>query len=398
MAIAGLTVVLVYQRMLPYHKDRFDALSAKIASLGGRCFAVEVASIDSSYGDIDGGAEGRYSGSVIRLFDSADYLTLQARDVAAQVCDSLKRLGADVVFSPAPAFAEGAGALHYKVRHGGKLILMDDAWSATDHTGWVTRMVKRLFYGYIDGGFFPARLHGGYFAMLNIPLIRQRYGVNAVAPFTQYSGTTELLSLSLETPFLVFVGRLVAIKNLEVVLDALASVERKDVSLVVIGDGPELTALQHRAQGVGVADRVRWMGRLDNQLTRQVMAKSVALVLPSRQETWGLVVNEAWSAGVPVIGSDTVGALRASLPPEMAWTMPPRGDSAAWRLAIDRLFSLTDDDRDSLIATGYALANRYSLVNHVESAIELIELAPRPPPAGVIGLVASLWQGRVAVW
>ena len=72
MAIAGLTVVFIYQRMLPYHKDRFDALSAKIASLGGRCFAVEVASIDSSYGDIDGGAEGRYSGSVIRLFDSAD--------------------------------------------------------------------------------------------------------------------------------------------------------------------------------------------------------------------------------------------------------------------------------------------------------------------------------------
>jgi hypothetical protein len=64
-------------------------------------------------------------------------------------------LAPSTVFAPAPAFAEGAGALHYKVRHGGRLVMMDDAWSVTDQRGWLTRWVKRIFYGYVDGGFFP---------------------------------------------------------------------------------------------------------------------------------------------------------------------------------------------------------------------------------------------------
>jgi hypothetical protein len=95
------------------------------------------------------------------------------------LCD---RLAPSTVFAPAPAFAEGAGALHYKVRHGGRLVLMDDAWSVTDQRGRLTRWVKRVFYGYVDGGFFPDRLHGDYFAQLNIPLARQRYPVDAVGP------------------------------------------------------------------------------------------------------------------------------------------------------------------------------------------------------------------------
>jgi hypothetical protein len=72
--------------------------------------------------------------------------------------------------------------LHYKVRHGGRLVLMDDAWSLTDQRGRLTRWVKRLFYGFVDGGFFPDRLHGDYFATLNIPLARQRYPVDVVGP------------------------------------------------------------------------------------------------------------------------------------------------------------------------------------------------------------------------
>src|SRR5690606_31948973 len=151
--------------------------------------------------DIDGGTTGLASGAVIRLFEGADYLTLEAKEVAAVVCGALKNIGADVVFAPAPAFAEGAGALHYKIRQGGKLILMDDAWSATDHRGWVTRVVKRLFYGYVDGGFFPAKLHGEYFATLNIPFDRQRYGVNAVAGLEQYSSSDRPMPFNFETPF-----------------------------------------------------------------------------------------------------------------------------------------------------------------------------------------------------
>ncbi len=64
------------------------------------------------------------------------------------------------------------------------------------------------------------------------------------------------------------------------------------------------------------------------------MAQAVALLVPSEFEQWGLVVNEAWMAPTLVLGSDTVGALRAAYKPEMHWMMMPpvmlRPGSALW--------------------------------------------------------------------
>lgn len=384
--------------MLPYHRARFAALQSRLGELGATCVAIQVARSDSSYGDIDSNPWQSHSASVITLFDNGDYLGLKAREVAARVCESLVNMKADVVFAPAPAFAEGAGALHYKVGYGGKLILMDNAWSATDHKGGVTRIVKRLLYGFFDGGFFPAKLHGDYFSSLNIPINRQRYGLNTVGALDQSGVTVSTLPRVPVTPFILFVGRIVPVKNLQVVIDALALCGKLDISLVVIGDGPELKVLQRRAVILGVADKVHWLGRQSNQIARGVMTKAEALVLPSVQETWGLVVNEAWLAGVPVIGSDTVGALRASLPHEMEWMMPPSADSQAWLATIEKLLSLTVEERQALISTGYALANTYSLETHVNSAIELINLRSRHRPWVLVGCLARLWQGRVAIW
>jgi len=97
------------------------------------------------------------------LFPDVEYQKLSPDLVVTAVINSLKALQPDVIFSPAPAFSEGAGAFHYKIQHQVKLILMDDAWELTDGRGWLTKFVKTLFYGYSDGVFLPAPLHGDYF-------------------------------------------------------------------------------------------------------------------------------------------------------------------------------------------------------------------------------------------
>jgi len=89
------------------------------------------------------------------LFPDVEYQKLSPDLVVTAVINSLKALHPDVIFSPAPAFSEGAGAFHYKIQHQVKLILMDDAWELTDGRGWLTKFVKTLFYGYSDGVFCP---------------------------------------------------------------------------------------------------------------------------------------------------------------------------------------------------------------------------------------------------
>lgn len=392
-------VVFVYQRMLPYHQARFTAVSEALRRQGRACVAVEVASFDRGYGQLSDASPARTEaqGSVVCLFPDVDYLDLTPQQVASAVFNALRRLAASAVFAPAPAFAEGAGALHYKVRHGGRLLLMDDAWSMTDHRSRLTRWVKQIFYGYVDGGFFPDRLHGDYFAGLNIPLARQRYPVDVVGPIPEGASMGEEAATANAEPYVLFVGRLIQRKGLDVLLRAIAGVT-PSVRLVVIGDGPDRDALQTLASELGIDSRVQWLGRCSNTEARLWMAQAQALLVPSEFEQWGLVVNEAWMAPTLVLGSQTVGALRATYKNEMDWMMVPAGDVAAWKYALARLLALTPDERGTLVDESRRLAEKYSLAAHTQSALELVNLPQRVRPLAPAGWLARAWRGRVAVW
>ncbi len=398
MASSG-PVVFVYQRMLPYHQARFAAVAQALRRQGQACVAVEVASFDRGYGMLSDASPppGEAKDPVVCLFKGADYLDLSPKQVSGAVVDALHRLAPSTVFAPAPAFAEGAGALHHKVRHGGRLVLMDDAWSLTDQRGRLTRWVKRLLYGFVDGGFFPDRLHGDYFATLNIPLARQRYPVDVVGPVPGGANIIDEAAAGMPEPYVLFVGRLIARKGLDVLLRAIAGA-KPAVRLVVIGDGPDCAALQALASELGLDDHVRWLGRRGNTEARHWMARAVALLVPSKFEQWGLVVNEAWMAPTLVLGSDTVGALRAAYKTEMRWMLLPPGDVAAWQQALARLLALRIDERAALLDETRRLAEKYSLAAHTQSALELISLPPRARPMAPTGWLARAWHGRVAVW
>jgi glycosyltransferase involved in cell wall biosynthesis len=395
-------VVLIYQRMLPYHKARFRAIAASLATEGKTCLALEVAGSDASYGQLDDDVEltsfsQPSNGRAVCLFPNHDYLQLAPKRVADAVECALRDIAPAVLFAPAPAFAEGAGALHYKVRHGVKLILMDDAWAATDRRSWLPRLVKRFFYSFVDGGFFPAPLHGDYFAGMNIPYDRQYYAVNAVG--TSPTALSESATLPCpDVSYVLFVGRLIARKGLGTVLRAFAVLSNDALHLVVVGDGPERQALEAMSQDLGLEKRVLWMGTQRNTHARRLARNAVALVVPSDFEQWGLVVNEAWMAGTLVLGSQTVGALQATKSAERNWMLLPVGDVSAWRMALLRLLALPMAERTRLIDEGFKLAEQFSLDKHVESTRRLMALSVRPRPFAVVGWVACMWRGKVAVW
>lgn len=391
-------IVFIYQRMLPYHVARFKAVFSAFQAQGRTCMALEVASTDSSYGDLTHkGMDEVGLASVKRcLFEKTDYLTLSSSQVALSVEQALKRLNPSVVFSPAPAFAEGAGALHYRVKNTVKWILMDDAWDITDQRGEFTRFVKRQFYRYVDGGFFPSAMHGEYFASLNVPEERQRYGVDAVDDYIPISENQ--VGSEITEPYFLFVGRLIERKGLNVALEAFSRLQQSDLGLLVAGDGPERERLQTLAERFGIKNRVVWLGRCSNTDIRQLMNKAKGLLVPSQFEQWGLVVNEAWQVGLPVLGSDTVGALCATRSPETEWMLVPVGDVDKWQAAMERLLALSDQQKEAIAERGKMLAEQHSIRVHAQSALELAALPHRKNPCFPIGIAALLWKGKTAIW
>jgi glycosyltransferase involved in cell wall biosynthesis len=102
------------------------------------------------------------------------------------------------------------------------------------------------------------------------------------------------------TPLITTVGHLVARKRHADVLDALAALP--GVRYLVIGDGPERSALERRAGELGVRDRVEFAGQLapDEALRRSRAAWCFVMV--STQEAFGVAYIEAMAAGIPAVG------------------------------------------------------------------------------------------------
>lgn len=101
---------------------------------------------------------------------------------------------------------------------------------------------------------------------------------------------------------IVHVSNFRKVKNLPVVVDVFAEVQKETPTrLVLIGDGPEREATERYACEVGVQDKVVFMG--DQEYIAEILPVGDVFLLPSEHESFGLAALEAMSCAVPVVGS-----------------------------------------------------------------------------------------------
>jgi glycosyltransferase involved in cell wall biosynthesis len=121
--------------------------------------------------------------------------------------------------------------------------------------------------------------------------------------------TIQAPSMRAESPFrLMFLGRLVECKGLELLLSALALCKRQAWQAAFVGSGPLESSCRKRAAHTGIAGRIAFVPSLPYDEAMKLLAQADLLVLPSRYDGWGAVVNEALMRGVPVICSSACGA------------------------------------------------------------------------------------------
>ena len=104
----------------------------------------------------------------------------------------------------------------------------------------------------------------------------------------------------------IFIGRHVFYKNLDVVLEAFPKVVEAfpDAKLVVVGDGPMKLAWTRQAERLGLGQDVDFRGYVSHEEKLHLLSKSAALVLPSLVEGFGIVILEAFAMKRPVLVSD----------------------------------------------------------------------------------------------
>ena len=144
-------------------------------------------------------------------------------------------------------------------------------------------------------------------------------------------------------PVLLGVGRLVAKKGFDVLLEAAARLRDRGQAFTIriAGDGPESERLTAQCARLGLGDCVQFLGACPNPLVRKLLQETDVFVLPCQIDREGdrdgipVVLMEAMAAGVPVVSGD-LPALRELVIPGRTGELVPPGDveALAERLAI----------------------------------------------------------------
>ncbi len=113
-------------------------------------------------------------------------------------------------------------------------------------------------------------------------------------------------------PTVLFIGRMVIQKGPDLLLEALSAVKEKfwGVQVIMAGDGGMRSWLQNRSKDLGLP--IRFPGYITDTEYVRLLTAADLVVIPSRNEPFGIVLPEAWSAGNPVVACD-VGGLHENI-------------------------------------------------------------------------------------
>jgi len=106
---------------------------------------------------------------------------------------------------------------------------------------------------------------------------------------------------------IIFAGRLVHQKGLDIVINALSKLSDHDWTFTIIGDGPVRDDLSKMVRSFGLEDRIRFLGWITRHEIKELYKEADIFVFPSRDEGMSNAVLEAMSAGLTVIASDIPG-------------------------------------------------------------------------------------------
>jgi len=149
-------------------------------------------------------------------------------------------------------------------------------------------------------------------------------------------------------PRLTCVGRLVAHKRTERVLDVGERLADDGVTIHVIGSGPGYRALAEQVSGRGLGEIVRLHGYLPEDAKRDLVARSDLHLNTSQGEGWGLCVLEAAALGVPTVAYDVDGLRDAVRDGETGWLV--RSDELIEDVVERAIKELADPKRRAEIA------------------------------------------------
>jgi glycosyltransferase involved in cell wall biosynthesis len=180
------------------------------------------------------------------------------------------------------------------------------------------------------------------------------------------------LGVSEADVLIVYVGRLSAEKNLGTLLEEFAIARRtnEELTLLLVGDGPQRSTLKQRASELGIAAQTRFAGQIQFDDVPNVLAAADIFATASKSEVHPLTTIEALAAGLPVVATRSPGLSDIVENGVTGWLGSDREGEIARGLVM------LSQDKKSMRQMGLAArmaSARYSIDTTVSKTVEVYE-------------------------
>lgn len=294
--------------MGPYHFPRMRELAKRS---GVDLLVVERSSRDDHYWER---AEKAKFFELVTL--STEPLGQEGRHILAQYGRILQRFQPDVICINGYSDPAASPSFEFAKRNPNCFALLWSETTAFDQKRqWWRECVKSYLLGGCDGALVAGSPHCKYLQSLGMPAERIRVVGGCVdndyfreATDRARKNAEQRHNLGLPEKFFLYVGRFIAVKNLQTLLRAFQKYRKRNGpwSLVLVGTGEEESQLRQVAAAQDTC-AIHFAGVKQLPELVKYYAFASCFVLPSISEPWGLVVNEAMASGLPVLVSNRCG-------------------------------------------------------------------------------------------
>ncbi len=306
-----MNLAVLFFRFGPYHLARLRAVGA----------IAELTAIEAS------GRAGEYDWDVVEAAPNFNRLTLfpdgRHREhplsvLRTRLDRALSRADPDAVAIPGWDDPAALAALRWCQEHDVPTVVMSASTALDAERRWWREAVKGRVVRNYDAGLGGGTRHVEYLQTLGMPYERTFTGYNVVdnAYFAEGSesarASADTLRCEYELPdrYFLAVGRFIPKKNIDGLLRAYVRYRKRaddPWALVLLGSGPLGDDVRRHRREYGLGEHVHLPGFKQYGELPVYYGLADAFVHASRREQWGLVVNEAMAAGLPVVVSDRCG-------------------------------------------------------------------------------------------
>lgn len=303
-------IAILFSNFGPYHLARYTAFFNICKKYNWDCKGIELARFQSEYPWIIDKEKFKEL-NIVSLEKEKQLEGTSFMNLAVDLCRCLSSLNPDVLAISGYSRLSMLIALFWALFYKKKTILFSETKESDSTRVSYRELFKIIIARRYNSALVGGKEHRDYLIKLGVSHEAIFYGYDVVDNSIFDPQAIKSLAKNIDKPYFLAINRFVPKKNLLFLIDSYAKYREmsgdKSWDLVLCGDGQQKGEIVAKIEQFGLGDVIHLPGFLQQDALLPFFAHANCFVHSSTTEQWGLVVNEAMAAGLPLLVSENCG-------------------------------------------------------------------------------------------